>query len=269
VLLAAHSLGCLLTAWWAAHSRHTHASGRRAAGGAARDRTRRTTAPANPPAGRRRRGQRLPFASIVVASSDDALRQPRIRGSRPGGRLGQPRFTSIGARGHINAESGLGDWDEGLALLRALISSHSSAADLFPGPDPPRTRPARRTRGARPRLLRRAHPARARKLPRQQHPHRQLSLPPAGARLREGGLRAGQPGAGPAGARRGRRHLPGLRRNPRGRPARPVRGRRHPGRRRHLHQHERERGHRQPRARTARATPAATTATCIRSNTST
>jgi predicted alpha/beta hydrolase family esterase len=29
-------------------------------------------------------------------------------------------FYNIGPRGHINAESGLGDWDEGLALLRSL-----------------------------------------------------------------------------------------------------------------------------------------------------
>jgi predicted alpha/beta hydrolase family esterase len=27
-----------------------------------------------------------------------------------------------GARGHINAESGLGDWPEGLAMLRQLAS---------------------------------------------------------------------------------------------------------------------------------------------------
>ena len=68
-----------------------------------------------------------------MASSDD-----------PFGSLAQARqlaaawgsgFHELGARGHINADSGLGDWDEGLALLRALISSHSSAADLFPGPD--------------------------------------------------------------------------------------------------------------------------------------
>jgi predicted alpha/beta hydrolase family esterase len=26
----------------------------------------------------------------------------------------------VGARGHVNADSGLGDWPEGLALLRAL-----------------------------------------------------------------------------------------------------------------------------------------------------
>ena len=39
-----------------------------------------------------------------------------------------------------------------------------------------------------------------------------------------------------------------------GRASRPVRRRRDPGRRRHLDQHERQRGHRQPRARAARAT---------------
>ena len=43
------------------------------------------------------------------------------------------------------------------------------------------------------------------------------------------------------------------------RAARPVRGRRDPGRRRHLDQHERQRGHRQPRAGDARPAARATT----------
>ena len=131
LLLAAHSLGCLLVAWWAAHSRHTA----RVAGAllvAPPDVERadnRQQIPGWAPPAR----QRLPFASLVVVSSDD-----------PFGSLAQARqlavawgsgFHELGARGHINADSGLGDWDEGLALLRALISSHSSAADLFPGPD--------------------------------------------------------------------------------------------------------------------------------------
>ena len=131
VLLAAHSLGCLLVAWWAAHSRlATRVSGALlvAPPEIERDDLRQQIPGWAPPA-----RQRLPFASLVVASSDD-----------PFGSLAQARqlaaawgsgFHELGARGHINADSGLGDWDEGLALLRALISSHSSAADLFPGPD--------------------------------------------------------------------------------------------------------------------------------------
>ena len=61
-------------------------------------------------------------------------------------------------------------------------------------------------------------------------------------------------------ARRDRR---GLRGDPRGRAARGVRGRRDPGRRRHLDQHERQRGDRQPRARAAGPARRASTSTCI------
>ena len=50
----------------------------------------------------------------------------------------------------------------------------------------------------------------------------------------------------------------------RGQAARSVRRRRDPGRRRHLDQHERQRGDRQPRARAARPASRANTSTCTR-----
>ncbi|WP_206952672.1 RBBP9/YdeN family alpha/beta hydrolase [Trinickia acidisoli] len=60
----------------------------------------------------------LPFPSIVVASSDDpygsldfAQRCARAWGSR---------LIEIGPRGHINADSGLGEWEEGRRLLASL-----------------------------------------------------------------------------------------------------------------------------------------------------
>lgn len=116
LLLAAHSLGCLLTAWWAAHSRHTH----RVAGALLvappeieRDDLRQQIPGWAPPT-----RARLPFASIVVASSDDAYGSLESA-SRLAADWGAT-FYNIGPRGHINAESGLGDWDEGLALLRSL-----------------------------------------------------------------------------------------------------------------------------------------------------
>ena len=116
VLLAAHSLGCLLTAWWAAQSRHTH----RVAGALLvappeieRDDLRQQIPGWAPPA-----RARLPFAGIVVASSDDAYGSFESA-SRLAADWGAT-FYNIGPRGHINAESGLGDWDEGLALLRSL-----------------------------------------------------------------------------------------------------------------------------------------------------
>ncbi|MBL7989809.1 MAG: alpha/beta hydrolase, partial [Candidatus Kapabacteria bacterium] len=63
---------------------------------------------------------RLPFPSIVVASEDDeyiALEQARQYAEAWGS-----RFVNIGAKGHINSTSGLGEWREGLALLETLIA---------------------------------------------------------------------------------------------------------------------------------------------------
>jgi predicted alpha/beta hydrolase family esterase len=63
---------------------------------------------------------RLPFPATVVASADDpyvALDRARELARRWGA-----EFVDLGARGHINAASNLGDWDEGRALLAALVA---------------------------------------------------------------------------------------------------------------------------------------------------
>jgi prephenate dehydrogenase len=61
----------------------------------------------------------LPFPSILVASSNDPyISLPR---AREYARAWGSRFVDIGAAGHINGESGLGDWPEGKRLLRHLI----------------------------------------------------------------------------------------------------------------------------------------------------
>jgi len=117
VRLAAHSLGCQLVAAWAAHSRHAA----RVAGAllvAPPDTEREDTPGAIAGAWRRIERGRLPFAATVVASSDDpycAIERAREMAGQWGA-----RFVDIGARGHVNADSGLGDWPEGLALLQAL-----------------------------------------------------------------------------------------------------------------------------------------------------
>ena len=54
-----------------------------------------------------------------------------------------------------------------------------------------------------------------------------------------------------------------------GRAARALCRRRHPGRRGHLDQHERQRGHRQPRASSCSATSAGNTSICTPTSTST
>ena len=117
VLLAAHSLGCLLVAAWAAHSRHAA----RVAGALLvapseieRDDLRQTIPGWSPPL-----RQRLPFAATVVAASDDPYAaQPYARQlARDWG----ARFVDAGPGGHLNAESGLGDWPAGRARLLQLL----------------------------------------------------------------------------------------------------------------------------------------------------
>ncbi|MBY4599109.1 alpha/beta hydrolase [Ottowia caeni] len=116
VMLAAHSLGCILVSWWAAHSRHT-------------DRVVGALLVAPPDVEREDnrqvlhgwapiQRQPLPFKSVVVASSDDSFCS-LDRASHFAAGWGASLY-HLGAKGHINADSGLGDWDEGHALLLDL-----------------------------------------------------------------------------------------------------------------------------------------------------
>lgn len=125
VVLAAHSLGCILVAWWAAHSRHT-------------DRVRGALLVAPPEVEREDlRAQipgwapiartRLPFPSTVVASIDDPYGSAEHAAALALA-WGSGLFIA-GARGHLNADSGLADWPEGVALLQALREAAVSAPD--------------------------------------------------------------------------------------------------------------------------------------------
>jgi predicted alpha/beta hydrolase family esterase len=116
VLFAAHSLGCQLVAAWASHSTLTE----RVAGAllVAPPDTEREDMPPNLFNWRPIARQRLPFASLAVVSSDDPYCAPpraQAMATDWGSELVQ-----IGARGHINGDSGLGDWPEGVALLGRL-----------------------------------------------------------------------------------------------------------------------------------------------------
>ena len=118
LLLVAHSLGCILVAAWARFSRHSHKV-RGALLVAPGDVEQPGLAPALPgwtPILR----EPLPFASLLVASRDD----PYCSFERAAG-LAQDwgsRLVDAGVRGHLNAESGLGDWPEGHALLQSLLA---------------------------------------------------------------------------------------------------------------------------------------------------
>ena len=115
-LLAAHSLGCHLVAAWAAHSRHTA----RVVGAllVAPPDLDHVDTPVQLHGWRPVVRQRLPFHATVVASDDDPF-------SAPPSSCGVAHdwgadWRSIGTRGHINAESGLGLWPEGRAWLADL-----------------------------------------------------------------------------------------------------------------------------------------------------
>ncbi|RMX04786.1 serine hydrolase family protein [Corticibacter populi] len=118
VVLVAHSLGCLLAARWAGHSRH-----------AARVRAALLVAPPDTETIENRHllpgwqpipRAALPFASLVVASNDDpycSLARARAIASDWGS-----QWQELPTCGHINSASGLGDWAAGHALLQGLIA---------------------------------------------------------------------------------------------------------------------------------------------------
>lgn len=116
-VLVAHSLGCIQVAAWAAHSRHT-------------GRVRAALLVAPPDTEEERlRGPlpgwapiplgRLPFASLVVSSSNDPWCSPAR--SRALAAAWGACHVEIPDAGHLNTASGLGDWPQGQALLTDLM----------------------------------------------------------------------------------------------------------------------------------------------------
>ncbi|MBS0608979.1 MAG: alpha/beta hydrolase [Comamonadaceae bacterium] len=118
VLLAAHSLGCILAAWWAMHTRHAH----KVAGAllVAPGDVERPDVAAQIPGWAPIARQPLPFPAVLVGSQNDPYCS--LEGARAMAQDWGARFVDVGNRGHVNAESGLGDWPEGRALLRSLMN---------------------------------------------------------------------------------------------------------------------------------------------------
>jgi predicted alpha/beta hydrolase family esterase len=118
VVLVAHSLGCILTAAWAAHSRNTHrvkAALLVAPPDVDREEVRQlltswAPVPMNP----------LPFPSVVIASSRDPYCRPER--AREFAAAWGSEFVGAGPLGHLNADSGLGDWPEAHARLERLMA---------------------------------------------------------------------------------------------------------------------------------------------------
>lgn len=111
VVVVAHSLGCIAT---------THLPDE----AVARIQSALFVAPADP----ERRSvladfapvpfQRLPYSSILVASNNDPYCPIRLAGAYA--RAWGSEFVRLQNAGHINVESGHGDWPLGLALLQSL-----------------------------------------------------------------------------------------------------------------------------------------------------
>lgn len=112
VVIAAHSLGCIAT---------THLPPE----AAARIQGALLVAPADP----ERRGvladfapvpfQKLPYRSVLVASSNDPYCPVRLAGAYA--RAWGSEFVRIQEGGHLNVESGHGEWPLGIALLQSLV----------------------------------------------------------------------------------------------------------------------------------------------------
>lgn len=114
VVLVAHSLGCITVARWAAQ----YAGNTRPVAGAflvaPADVEREDAAPALRPFAPIAR-YRLPFVARVIGSSNDrCCSEQRARDLAAAWGAG---FSCVENGGHINAESGLGAWPQGLAML--------------------------------------------------------------------------------------------------------------------------------------------------------
>ena len=116
VVVVAHSLGCIATT-------HLPSEVARRIEGAL------LVAPADP----ERRGvladfapvpyQPLPYRSIVVASANDPYCPIRTAGAYA--RSWGSEVVRLQNAGHINAESGHGEWPLGLSLLQSLLAAHA------------------------------------------------------------------------------------------------------------------------------------------------
>lgn len=114
-VVVAHSLGCLAVVHWAArHARAVRGALLVAVPDPTAQAFPRTAATGFAPTPL----ERLPFPTIVVSSANDfygSAAYARACATAWGG-----EFVDVGPKGHLNADSGLGDWREGLDLLGTL-----------------------------------------------------------------------------------------------------------------------------------------------------
>jgi serine hydrolase len=121
-LLVAHSAACSLVAHWVA------AYGQRVRGAllVGPSDTEAPSYPVGPTGFAPMPLVRLPFASTVVASTDDPY--VSLERAELFARAWESRFVNVGSAGHINTASGLGSWPAGLDLLEELNARGSSGS---------------------------------------------------------------------------------------------------------------------------------------------
>ena len=126
VILVAHSFGCLASLYWATQAKEAKETVAAVL----------LVAPADPDkfGVRDLLPQRaLPFPAVLVASRNDPW-MPRGSAIDWGARWGA-EFVDAGEAGHVNADSNLGEWDAGLALLDRLIGRASAQDATRDGAD--------------------------------------------------------------------------------------------------------------------------------------
>lgn len=117
LILVAHSLGAITVAHWASAYSPAYIAGALLVAPADTENTQQECFKTFCPVPK----NKFPFPSVVVASTNDpycsiekAARWSAYWGSK---------FICVGDKGHINAASGLGDWQEGFSVLAALTAN--------------------------------------------------------------------------------------------------------------------------------------------------
>jgi len=116
-ILIAHSLGCITVAHWAQEFKSEYVEGAMLVAPADADLSKRLNfvvdfAPIPL--------LKLPFKSVVIASTND--RYASISRSQYFAQKWGSEFVNLGRKGHINAISGLEDWQEGKQILEEFSS---------------------------------------------------------------------------------------------------------------------------------------------------
>ncbi|MCB2408605.1 RBBP9/YdeN family alpha/beta hydrolase [Hymenobacter lucidus] len=118
VVLAAHSLACSTVAFWARRHDTSQVCGALLVAPAD---TERPDFPVRAVGFAPLPLARLPFPSIVVASTNDEY--VTLARATEFARCWGSRLVNAGALGHLNSASSLGEWPQGHALLRELAAS--------------------------------------------------------------------------------------------------------------------------------------------------